>query len=129
MYEVKIDFQYDSTRPCTWEKFGRSLRSRRVMLAVVPTLALTITTAILPRAGNVLTSVCGSFLLIICISGALIFWACTSCSRAYTRTHPCTNDRDNSRDCSTHRYALGYCEHTSGCDVTNTSLYTGCYRT
>ena len=100
-----------------------------MMPAVVPTPALTITAAILPRASNALTSVCRSFFLISYISGALIFWACTSCSRAYTGAHPCTNDRDNSGDCSAHSYALGYCKRTSGCDVTNTGLYPGCYRT
>ena len=99
-----------------------------MMPAVVPTPALTITAAILPRASNALTSVRRSVLLISYISGALIFWACTSCSRAYTRAQPCTNDRDNSWDCSAHGDALGYCKCTSSCNITNTGLYPGCNR-
>jgi len=123
-----------------------------MMPAVALTPALTLSTAVAPRTSSALTilSVYRSSVLISCIftvrvlitrvssprafitrvssPRAFIVWARTTCSRACGRAQAGAGDRDDGRDCSAHAYTLGYCERTSGCDVTDIGLNHGCYR-
>ena len=69
----------------------------------------------------------------VCVRAPICSWT-SICVRASTltcaskrgRAYGCSDGRDNARNCSAHGYALSCCKCTSNCDVTNTSLYTGC---
>jgi len=108
----------------------------------VPTIALvhalTLSTPVAPRADNTLigwalaTCVYRRFLFSGFIFAGRVFsvfttLARTSCSRACACAYTSADNRDGGRNGAAHGNALGYCKRTSCGNVTDTSLYTGCY--